>query len=141
MSYGFWGNRFWRPAGPQVNPHRLYRDRDNSILSGVCAGIADYFGVAPILVRLAVIAGLFMFPPVVFATYVVMTLAVPARPPKLYGSPADEAFWRSVSTAPDRTLATVGDRFRDLEQRLRRIETTVTSGDADLRRRFRDLGM
>ena len=26
------------------NPHRLFRDKENAVLAGVCAGIADYFG-------------------------------------------------------------------------------------------------
>ena len=33
--------------------HRLWRDTDRGILAGVCAGIADYIGVEPIVVRLA----------------------------------------------------------------------------------------
>jgi phage shock protein PspC (stress-responsive transcriptional regulator) len=32
---------------------RLYRKRDGRIVAGVCAGLADYFGVDPTLVRLA----------------------------------------------------------------------------------------
>ncbi len=29
------------------NPHRLYRDKENAILTGVCAGLANYFGLEP----------------------------------------------------------------------------------------------
>ncbi|WP_343206009.1 PspC domain-containing protein [Rhodanobacter sp. MP1X3] len=32
---------------------RLYRSRTNRTLAGVCAGIADYFGWDPTLVRIA----------------------------------------------------------------------------------------
>jgi len=28
------------------NPHRLYRDKDNAMLAGVCAGLASYFGLS-----------------------------------------------------------------------------------------------
>lgn len=31
---------------------RLYRSNDNSILCGVCGGIAEYFNIDPSLVRL-----------------------------------------------------------------------------------------
>ena len=31
---------------------RLYKSRDNKMLSGVCGGIAEYFNVDPTLVRL-----------------------------------------------------------------------------------------
>lgn len=32
---------------------RLYRSTTNRMISGVCAGIADYFGVDPTIIRLA----------------------------------------------------------------------------------------
>ncbi len=31
---------------------RLYRSRRDRILGGVCAGMGDYFGIDPVLVRL-----------------------------------------------------------------------------------------
>jgi len=31
---------------------RLYRSEKNKILGGVCGGIAEYFGVDPVLIRL-----------------------------------------------------------------------------------------
>ena len=27
------------------NPHRLFRDKENAVIAGVCAGIADYAGL------------------------------------------------------------------------------------------------
>lgn len=36
-----------------MNGERLYKSRDNRMISGVCAGIAEYFGIDPTLVRLA----------------------------------------------------------------------------------------
>ena len=32
---------------------RLYKSSENSMLCGVCGGIAEYFGIDPTLVRLA----------------------------------------------------------------------------------------
>ncbi len=32
-------------------------DRRNAKLAGVCAGIADYFGIDPLVVRIAFVAG------------------------------------------------------------------------------------
>ncbi len=69
-----------------------------------------------------------------------MAIALPKRPPALYASDAEAAFWRGVATAPDDTLAALRRRFADLEARLQAIEREVTSGEADLRRKFRDLG-
>lgn len=31
---------------------KLYRNKDNKMVSGVCSGIAEYFGIDPTLVRL-----------------------------------------------------------------------------------------
>lgn len=35
-----------------MSEKRLYRSRSNVMLAGVCAGLADYFGLDPSLVRL-----------------------------------------------------------------------------------------
>jgi phage shock protein PspC (stress-responsive transcriptional regulator) len=41
---------------------RLTRRRDDRMVAGVCAGVADYLGVDPTLVRLAtVLAAIFSF--------------------------------------------------------------------------------
>jgi phage shock protein C len=34
---------------------RLYRSRDNQMIAGVCAGLAEYMDVDPTLVRLAMV--------------------------------------------------------------------------------------
>ncbi len=50
----------YAPAAP---PYRRLTRAWNSPISGVCGGLAQYFGVDPTLVRvLAVIAGFFTFP-------------------------------------------------------------------------------
>ena len=36
-----------------MNGKRLYRSESNRMLCGVCAGIAEYLGIDPTLVRLA----------------------------------------------------------------------------------------
>ena len=42
------------PVGPPV-PKRLRRRTDNKILGGVCSGIADYFGIDPVVVRIVAV--------------------------------------------------------------------------------------
>ena len=122
------------------NPLRLYRDTERGILAGVCAGIADYIGVEPIAVRLAAVLCLFFFFVPTVIGYVVLAIALRPKPPALFKSRDDEAFWRGVNTAPDTTLQSLKRRFRDLEARLGQMESQVTSGDLDLHRKFRDLG-
>jgi phage shock protein C len=34
---------------------RLYRSRDDQMIAGVCAGLAEYLDVDPVLVRLAMV--------------------------------------------------------------------------------------
>ena len=121
------------------NPHRLYRDPRNGVAGGVCAGIADYFGIRPILVRMAFVLGLFFFAPPLILGYVIGVLALPVRPPKLYSNPDEEAFWRGVSTKPDRTLAGLTQRFRDFEKRVGGLEAYVASKEFELNRAIRDL--
>ena len=121
-------------------PPRLWRDTDRRLLAGVCAGIADYIGVEPIVVRLVAVLGLvFFFPPTIVA-YVILALVLRPKPPALYASPDEEAFWRGVGTAPADTLHSLRRKFADLEARLGRMEGQVTSGEFELHRSFRDLG-
>jgi len=120
--------------------HRLYREPEHGLLAGVCAGIADYLGTERIVVRLAFVVALFLFIVPAALAYIVLAIALPTRPPALYASGEEAAFWRGVATAPDDTLASLRRRFGDLETRLRAMERQVTSGELDLRRKFRDLG-
>lgn len=120
--------------------YRLYRNRERGIVAGVCAGIADYLGVEPIVVRIVAVLGLiFFFPPTVIA-YGLLAIALKPKPPALYGTAEEEAFWRSVNTAPGDTLHGLRRRFSDLEDRLGQMERQVASGDFELHRKFRDLG-
>ena len=119
---------------------RLWRDPDRRILAGVCAGIADYVGLEPIVVRLvAVLCLLFFFPPTIVA-YVILAIVLRPKPRALYANPEEEAFWRGVGTAPADTLQSLRRKFADLEMRLGRMEGQVASGDFELHRQFRDLG-
>lgn len=36
-----------------MNGKKLYKSRDNRMISGVCAGIAEYFNMDPTITRLA----------------------------------------------------------------------------------------
>lgn len=58
---------------------RLYKDQVNKKLSGVCGGLAKYYGLPRFGVRLAVIAAMFVFPVVVGVAYVVAALLIPNR--------------------------------------------------------------
>ncbi len=58
---------------------RLYRSRHNKILAGVCGGIADYFNIDPVFVRILFFALCFAFgAAIVF--YLLMWLITPLQP-------------------------------------------------------------
>jgi phage shock protein C len=106
----------------------------------VCAGIADYLGIEPIIIRLVAVLGLVFFFPPTIVVYVILAIVLRPKPPALYATPDEEAFWRSVGTAPADTLHSLKRKFADLESRLELMEAQVASGDFDLHRGFRDLG-
>jgi len=37
---------------------RLYRSKEDRMIAGVCGGIAEYFGIDPVLVRLAFVVAI-----------------------------------------------------------------------------------
>lgn len=61
-------------------PRRLYRSSTNRVFSGVCAGVAEYFGGDPTMVRLATaILGLITGIVPMTVLYIVAAIVVPER--------------------------------------------------------------
>jgi phage shock protein C len=126
------------PFGP--GPTGLYRDPQNGKIAGVCAGLAAYFGMKTGGVRLAfILLSIFWTPLPVLVAYIVLAVLLPARPAHLFKDSADEAFWRSVVRRPADTVSGLARRFRELDQRMARLERQVTSPDEVLRAQFRQL--
>ena len=59
---------------------RLYRNRDDRMIAGVCSGLADYFEADPALIRLLGVIGLFSCAPTAVLAYGVMMAVVPEEP-------------------------------------------------------------
>jgi phage shock protein C len=118
---------------------RLYRDPRRAWLAGVCAGIADYFGVGAGLVRFLTFVSAVFFTMPTLLGYLVAALLLRRRPEHLYASGEEEAFWRAVRLEPSRTARDLARKFEELERRLRAAEARVTSSEFKLRRQFRDL--
>ena len=51
---------------------KFYLDKQNAKWKGVCAGIADYFGIDPMLVRIGFVAGTLLG----FGTFLLVYLAI-----------------------------------------------------------------
>ncbi len=135
-----WSDSRWGPASAAWDRNRIYRDTERAWIAGVCAGIADYLGTEPLVIRLAALLCLVFFMIPALVAYVAFALILRPRPPRLYASAAEEMFWRDMRGDPGGVLHGVRERFRSLERRLARAEALVTSDEFELRRGFRDIG-
>ncbi len=118
------------------NPHRLYRDKQNRVLAGVCAGLADYFDFSRKGLRIVVIL-MALFPPFfpfVVLTYVLLAIILPVKPEALYEDQEQADFWRGVSNAPSDVFGAIRHRFRELNMRLEKMEAYVTSREFEIDR-------
>lgn len=118
---------------------KLYLDKKNAKISGVCSGISDYFGIDPFVVRVATVVGCFFSGPFILLGYILMAIFLSAKPEDMYESKKAGEFWKSVRTEPSNTVRDVRHKFRDIERRLRAAEAHVTSPQYNLHREINDL--
>jgi phage shock protein C len=116
------------------NPHRLYRDKENAILTGVCAGLASYFGLNRKGLRLIVAVSTVFFFPFIVMAYIILTIILPVKPQDLYQDESQEKFWRGMSMAPTDVFSNLSHRFRELDLRLQKMEAYVTSREFEMDR-------
>ena len=136
-------DRYERSPFESPNPSKFYRSTNDKFLYGVIGGIAERFGWDSSILRIITVVATFasgFFP--VFVGYLIAAMVMPTRP---FGSqsqmdnPEDAQFWREVSDRPRTTFRGVKYKFMDLEERLRSLESSVTSDEWRLRKEFRDL--
>ena len=133
---------------------RLERDDENAKIVGVCAGIANYYGVEAWVVRCIAVTGLLFFGSIVFPAYWIMYFVMDdpssqakaskrrRKSPRKSRSAATEQGGDDMSarrqqndtTSPRRNLRNVQADLQEVELRLRRMETHVTSGQYELQR-------
>ena len=73
-------------AGPRTT--RLFRDENNKLLGGVCAGIANYFGIDKLIVRILFVLGF----GITFIPYLILWVAVPSTASTVIGSARKRLF-------------------------------------------------
>jgi phage shock protein C len=120
---------------------KFYLDRQNRKWSGVCAGIADYTGLDPTVVRIGavILTVLGGFPWTVIAYFIAAWMA-PRKPVELYGQdPEQTKFWQGVRASPARSVRDVRSRLRDIDRRMAEVEMYVTSSDTRLAREIEQL--
>jgi phage shock protein C len=57
----------------------LYRSRENKVFGGVAGGMAEYFDVDPVLIRIAWVIGIFTFG-LGFLAYIILMFIMPKKP-------------------------------------------------------------
>ncbi len=58
---------------------KLYRSKKNRIIGGVCGGLAEYFKIDPLIIRLIFVAMIFA-DGVAIIIYIILMIAVPEEP-------------------------------------------------------------
>ncbi len=76
---------------------RCYRDVENGWILGVCAGLADYFGVPVWVTRVIAAVLIWFFVAPVIVAYLVAALLMPEKPLRFCGSGDERNFWRTHS--------------------------------------------
>ena len=67
---------------------RLYRDENNKVLGGVCSGVANYFGIDPLVIRILAVITF----GVTFIPYLILWIAVPSTATQVIGSTRKRLF-------------------------------------------------
>ena len=129
----------------QESRRNLYRDPQKGRIAGICAGLADYFGVETWIVRLLAISGLIFAGFITFTAYIAAWFLLDKKPVLLTPDspiPATSRMkahsWQAGMT-PLQALDKVSRELAALEPRVQQIEKLVTSKEFTLQREFNKL--
>lgn len=61
---------------------KMFRDENNKVLGGVCSGVANYFGIDPVVTRVLFV----IFIGVMFVPYLILWVAIPSSSTQVIGS-------------------------------------------------------
>jgi phage shock protein C len=119
---------------------RFYRDKRNGKFMGICAGIADYTGFDVTLVRITMIAAVFLSSGSILPVYFIAGMVAPKKPSEFENTDFEEReFWRSVRRSPTRTARDIRLRLKDIDRRLADVESYVTTENRSLAREIEQL--
>ena len=112
---------------------RFYRDKQDGKVFGICAGIADYTGFDVTLVRISMVATIFLSGGSIIPFYFVAAMVTPKKPKEFaLSDPEQQQFWQGVRASPARTARDIRSRLRDIDRRLADIESYVTTENRSL---------
>ena len=70
-----------KPVEKKLEVKRLYRSKTDKVIWGICGGLAKYFGLDPVLIRVIAVVLLIIcafFPTIV--AYIILRFVVPVEP-------------------------------------------------------------
>lgn len=127
-------------------PTELYRIPAQGKIAGVCAGLAERYGIEVWLVRIGVVSAFFLGIPFIPVLYIAAWLLLDKKPiaKQTTNSGLDHTIsvkskiWQQ-GQPPREAFKELKTQFRQLELRLRNIETYVTSSEFNLSREIDSL--
>jgi phage shock protein C len=111
---------------------KLYRDKQNAKLMGVCAGIADYTGVNVGWIRLGMLVLMGMTSGGILPLYFMAGIVLNKKPAHLYVDQDEQKYWQRVRQSPQRTAREIRARFRDVDRRLAEVESYYVTSNPRL---------
>ena len=131
---------FERPTEQPPSRTKFYRDKRNGKINGLCAGIADYTGFDVSLVRLFMLAALFLSGGSIIPFYFVAGWITPDMPSQLAVEDAQhQQFWQQVRRSPARTARDIRLKMKEIDRRLADIESYVTTENRTLAKEIEQL--
>ncbi|MDF7799013.1 envelope stress response membrane protein PspC [Pontiellaceae bacterium B1224] len=113
-----------------------YKSR-KGMVCGVCAGLAEHFGIASFWLRIGVVI-LFLatglWPTLIL--YFVAAMIMKPKPVQPLRSSEEENFYDAYVRSPKYTIHQIHEKFINLDRRIQRMEDTVTARGYDWERRF-----
>ena len=84
------GQQQYAGGSASTGNRKLYRNENDKVLGGVCSGLANYFNIDVVVVRIIFV--LLLFAGVGFLTYIIMWIAVPSSATEQIGGARRKLF-------------------------------------------------
>jgi phage shock protein C len=113
-------------ADSDYNPLTLYRNREQGVILGICAGLADYFALPRAMVRGVAMVALLLLTVPTLAAYLIAALVLPLKPPAMHHGPLANAFRRALQRSPEAALDECERLLQQGRSRVLQLEAYVT---------------
>lgn len=109
---------------------KIYLDKENAWVSGVCAGLARHFDWDIKIVRIGFFLGCWLWAPIFILGYIALAFfldPLPTEDLEVDLKAMEEAAKPARPGTARRQFAVTKERYQKLEERLRALESVVTS--------------